>query len=112
MKNPIKKSFVNKAKKITAICISRVFGDAHFVLKTSADMTARGEGVLVHSLTGRGTNDVIADRHDKTEATQALITKTGALLKKNFKQSFSKPKRKLAPDSTIAAVNGNESMQS
>lgn len=65
-------------KEGTAKAVSFIAGDAHFMVKSTADGIVRAEASIVHSLTGKSKHAIVEDRHNKTEETQEGVKRTFA----------------------------------
>ena len=89
MKNPFKKGRV--LATTTSKLSSHILGDVHFILKSSADITARTEAKIVNKFTGRAESSVIEDRHNRTEATQQLVKDAAKMMYDNLNSAFSSP---------------------
>lgn len=87
MKNPFKKGRV--LATATSKLSSYILGDVHFLLKSSADITARTEAKIVNKCTGRAESSVIEDRHNRTEETQQLIKDAASMMYDNLNRAFS-----------------------
>jgi len=89
MKNPFKKGSI--VAMTTSKLSSYILGDMHFVLKSSADITARAEAKISNKLTGRAESSVIEDRHNRTEETQKTIIIASAMLYNELNKAFTSP---------------------
>lgn len=68
-------------KNNTAKVASFILGEAHFMFKSLADITAHTEAVVVNKLTGKSIDAVKEDRHNETERHQEAIIKGAQMLR-------------------------------
>lgn len=70
--------------------ISFIHGDAHFIFKSAADITARSEAFFVNKLCkDQNVEDIIEDRHNKTESKQDAIINAPAKMREFFQNTMS-----------------------
>lgn len=89
MTNPFTK---NNAKKATVSITKSLFGKAHFISQTTADLLLEGEALIVNSITGEDKEDLRNDRLTRTFTTQAQAVHLTKNMYQAAKDKFSKTK--------------------